>query len=116
MATPRKRTPAKPKTRTLLVEQADGRRFKITIPATAKVTYGHLHPGVKGGGFGDEGAVLRIYEGTNQTAMFRRVFSFRDLGYEYEAEQVVEEVAGSAVVDDGIVTKRAHQESRRSSF
>lgn len=93
--------PAAPKTRTLLIERRSTGRMKITIPETAKVTYGTLHPGAKA--YPQEGAdaVLRIYEGTKQTAMFRNVIEFRDLTYEVEVERKVVEGAETVEFVEG---------------
>ena len=105
MPTPRTTTP-KNRTLEVLLVRPD-RKIRITIPAVAKVTYGSLHPGVKGGFGGDaEGsAVLRIYEGTKQTAMFRNVKEFRDLAYTVEVEQVFTDVSAEAVQVDGRVVR-----------
>lgn len=75
-------TVSKPETRTLFVEQKH-RKFRITIPYTAKVTFGALHPGTnKYGqiGYSDSGNVLRIYlNQTQQIAAFPNVVTFFDL-------------------------------------
>lgn len=57
-----------------------GAKKRVTIPASWRVTYGPLTPGVKGGAYGDgEGAVLRMYENKDkQRAMFRKVVEFFD--------------------------------------
>ncbi len=56
-----------------------GETLRITVPSTWKVTYGMIHPGMKGG-YGDEGYVLRFYEAENkQRAIFQHVESFRDV-------------------------------------
>jgi hypothetical protein len=96
---------AKSATRTLLIERGKG-RLKLTIPATAKVTYGLLHPGTRDGGYGREGNVLRIYEGTKQTAMFNGVTEFRDLGYEAEVEKITALSEGKRVEVAGELDQR----------
>lgn len=65
-------------TRTLLVDQG-AEKFKITIPADWKVTFGKPLGGRGFDSAGDE-RELRLYEsGTQQRACFTRVKSFRDL-------------------------------------
>lgn len=84
MATARRT--AAPKTRTLLVFDQNG-RFKITIPATAKVTFG----GFNQGKYPDGTAALRIYvNATQQLACFRGVTGFFDVDLPIEREVVTE--------------------------
>lgn len=73
--------------RTLLIELTNGDSLRIVIPAKCKVTYGALH-GSDVGRYGNEGNVLRIYEGANQTAVFRQVTAFRDTAYPLERKRV----------------------------
>lgn len=101
---------AAPKTRTLLITRGAQNRYngpdapvgrlRLTIPATAKVTFGMMQPGVKGGhGIGD-GSTLRIYEGTKQTAVFQNVVEFRDEAYPVQVEEIeVIESADATIVD-----------------
>lgn len=66
--------------------------FKITIPATAKVTLSAgVNPAANSRGFVDtsNGPCLRIYEGTKQTACFVGIVEFRDVAYDY-LEKIVE--------------------------
>jgi hypothetical protein len=72
------KTPAATQTRTLYVEDKKG-AFKITIPATSKVTFGKLHGNTDKANYGD-GNCLRIYEAENrQLAVFTNVIMFRDV-------------------------------------
>ena len=80
-----------PETRTLLVHTSKFNAFRLTIPASARVTYGDLHPGSKEYRDRSNGNVLRVYEGQNQTAVFQNVFAFRDMAYPYEEQVVVVE-------------------------
>jgi hypothetical protein len=69
-------------TRTLLVEDKNG-KFKVTIPAGAKVTFGALHG--SSDKFHQSGNVLRIYETKErQIAVFTNVIAFRDLALPIE--------------------------------
>lgn len=83
--------------RELLIRKSSGQHYYLTIPNTATITYGNLHPGGKSGyhhSNNDDKYVLRIYEGTGaskrQTAVFRGVDEFRDLAYNMEKAYPVE--------------------------
>ena len=97
---------AKPTTtRTLLIECSDHRKRKLTIPATAKVTYGALQPGRMQGHDGSN--FLRVYEGTKQTLCMGGVRSFMDLSYGLEVEKIVTRTKDYDEVRDGhTVTKQ----------
>lgn len=123
---PRKTTSPSSKTRTLLITRGAQNRFggpdapsgrvKITIPATAKVTFGMMQPGVKGGhGVGD-GSTLRIYEGTKQTAVFQNVVEFRDEAYPLEVEVIEESSEHDATVVDGKTVKASSDRRRTGVF
>lgn len=74
-------------TRTLLVVDAQG-KFKITIPADYKVTFGGFN---QGGKYPDGTAALRIYEAENkQRACFKGVFAFFDTSLPIEREVIQE--------------------------
>jgi hypothetical protein len=76
--------------RLIHIKKSDGVCMTISIPSTAVITYGNLHPGSKGvtyhHGSNDDKYVLRIYEGTGvskrQTAVFRGVDQFVDGAYD----------------------------------
>lgn len=87
-------------TRTLLVEEQNGKKFKITIPADYKVTFGSSN-GNRGMTGAYEGNQLRIYEAeSKQRACFVGVKSFRDLSLEL-TRLVVSEDGSSTWSDDG---------------
>lgn len=72
---------------TYLLEMRNGDKKKISIPAHWKLTFGPLCPGSKDGGLNSTGATaLRLYDGTNQKAVFTGVESFRDLSIGIEVE------------------------------
>ena len=76
---------------TYIIEHDNGRRSRITVPATWKVTFG---PAVKGFNAGDGHnrrvpMALRFYESdTKQRAIFTDVKSFRDSSIKVEKEEV----------------------------
>lgn len=73
---------------TYLIEFKGGKRKRITVPATWKVTFGPLAPGGKNYN-GESKLCLRLYEtAERQRAVFTDVASFRDLGIHVE-ERVV---------------------------
>jgi hypothetical protein len=85
--------------RTMLVETRK-EKFKITIPADWKVTFGKP---MQGRGYEDENSrELRIYEAeTKQRACFTGVLSFRDLSI--PMLRLVTETNGSTIwADDGL--------------
>ena len=104
-----------PKVRTLIVERAGKGRLKITIPATAKVTYAAVNP-QRGYGGPDGGHVLRIYEGTKQTAVFHNVVEFRDVAYPIQVEQVEISDRSEATVVDGKRKRGLDAYSRNGAF
>lgn len=68
-------------TRTLLIEDGNGRWFKITIPVTCKVTYGPVAPGSQH----NVEKALRIYDTKDkQRACFVGIKGFRDLSLPLE--------------------------------
>lgn len=87
--------------RTLLVFKDSGKKFRITIPDDAMLTFGPFSPPSKndrGGGFDNPGravGTLRVYTGSkeNVLAVFAGVRGFRDMSIEYEEEVAVEEGA-----------------------
>jgi hypothetical protein len=98
MAVVKKATTGK---RTLLIEGHNG-KFRITIPADWKVTFGAFQ---QGGGnkydTGDRSAALRIYESESmQRACFRDVRSFRDLSIPLE-KLVIAKTGEESWEDDG---------------
>jgi hypothetical protein len=123
--TTRKRTTPARRERTLLIEQGvdyraggteGSRRFKLTIPAGAKVTYGTLHAGQGKGDYSSAGAVLRIYEGTTQTCMFRNVLTFQDTGYPMEVEVVEYTSDDDVTTVDGKTVVARHNNEREARF
>lgn len=75
--------------RTLLVQDRSG-VFKVTVPASWKVTFSAFMPG-HGGGPRDLGPSLRIYEGRDkQRACFTNVVAFRDLSMPMERARMVD--------------------------
>jgi hypothetical protein len=68
---------------TYLLTMKDGDLKKITIPSSWKLTFGCLFPGSKGIA-PSGGAALRVYDGTQQKAVFTDVESFRDMGIQIE--------------------------------
>lgn len=77
-----KRTPVAKPDRTFLVEKPDGKKFKLTVPAKYKVTFGPWAPPSNSGrGYrGDYRAegTLRIYDGNTILAAFSPVVGFHD--------------------------------------
>jgi hypothetical protein len=74
---------AKDETRTYILDLRDGNTRKITLPATAKLTFGQIVPYSSAKNGGSTAAVpiaLRIYEGSkdNLRAVMTDVVSFRD--------------------------------------
>ena len=70
---------------TYILEMKDGKRKKITVPSSWKVTFGLFAPGA----VGNAGkSALRFYEGSkeNQRAVFMEVESFRDMSVPLEEE------------------------------
>lgn len=86
--------------RTLLVEEANGKKFKITIPSDYKVTFGTAGGNrAAGGSWG--GNQLRIYEAeSKQRACFVGVQSFRDLSLDL-VRLVVSEDGSASWSNDG---------------
>lgn len=86
-------------TRVIEIERRD-ERLRVTIPASAKITYGKVNPGEK---YGDGLCALRIYEGSanNQRAIFLGVTSFRDTSYTLQRLAVAEEGSREWEKDDG---------------
>jgi ATP/maltotriose-dependent transcriptional regulator MalT len=77
---------AEPATRTLLVQDKNG-RFKLTIPADAKVTFSSVNPSSR-----DYDKALRIYQNEKQQlACFVNVQWFRDLSLIVEREVIEED-------------------------
>ena len=78
-------------TRTYLVEKAGGKRLRITVPETWKVTFAPVYMGEKS--FGSSKVMaLRFYESdTKQRAIFTEVTSFRDVSIPVEYEHVTTE-------------------------
>ena len=76
---------------TYLVEFANGRRQKITVPSDWKVTFGPAAVGVNKKGLGGREVplALRFYENdTQQRAIFTNVVYFRDTSIQIEEERV----------------------------
>lgn len=75
---------------TYLIELTNGKRKRVTVPASWKVTFGPIAPGSKGyENNGEKGLCLRLYENKDQQrAVFTKVASFRDMGIHVE-ERVV---------------------------
>lgn len=98
--------------RTLLVE-CRGEKFKITIPADWKVTFGKAMQG-RGYESDPDGRELRIYEcETKQRACFTGVRSFRDLSIPV-VRLVVSESGENFWEDDGDGTHTSTRKVRRS--
>lgn len=67
--------------RKVLLEPVKGSNFIIEIPADARLTFGQVHPGGKGG-YADasNGYYLRVYTTlSNQIAAYNGIVRFRDL-------------------------------------
>jgi hypothetical protein len=78
---------------TYLIEKENGKRMKITVPETWKVTFGPAVKGfdrkLSGGPSYKVPMALRFYESeTKQRAIFTDVVSFRDLSIPVEVEEV----------------------------
>lgn len=78
--------------KTYLIEFENGKRKRITVPESWKVTFGPAVAGVNKPGRGYQHEMpmaLRFYESTDkQRAIFTDVTSFRDLSIEIEEEVV----------------------------
>jgi len=89
---------------TYLIEKENGKRFKITVPASWKVTFG---PATKGGDRRTTPSnlkmpmALRFYENdVKQRAIFTDVVNFRDVSIPVEEEKVdMQEKDGFTEVD-----------------
>lgn len=85
-----------PEFKTYLLTMEDGKRKKVTVPASWKVTFGPLVPGGKDTNYNSRGALsLRFWEGKDlQRAVFTGVASFRDqsIGIEEEIIRSEEQV------------------------
>lgn len=98
--------------RTLLVE-CRGEKFKITIPADWKVTFGKAMQG-RGYESDPDGRELRIYEcETKQRACFTGVRSFRDLSIQV-VRLVVSESGAQSWESDGDGGSSSTRKVRRS--
>lgn len=104
--------------RTILVT-ARSKKFQITIPDEAVLTFGPWSPPVKNKPWReDESAgTLRVYtdaKKTDQLAMFSGVESFRDTSIEYMEEVLVQKGATVWESDEkGYVTEDKRQGSRQ---
>jgi ATP/maltotriose-dependent transcriptional regulator MalT len=92
------------------VKDKDG-RFKLTIPADAKVTFSSVNPSSR-----DYDKALRIYiNEKQQLACFVNVQWFRDLSLTVEREVVSESGESSWSTDDGVVESKKRV-SRKVAF
>jgi hypothetical protein len=91
-------------TKTLEVQQENGKPFRLTVPKASRVTFGPWSPPSKDGAYDRQGraltGTLRVYApgpktSDNVLAVFSGVTGFRDLSIDY-SEQVAVEV-GSIV-------------------
>lgn len=76
---------------TYIIEFANDKKQKITVPTKWIVTFGPAAAGVNKKTSGYSGNVplaLRFYEGKNQRAIFTDVVSFRDMSIQIEEERV----------------------------
>jgi hypothetical protein len=92
-----------PEMTTYLIEFKNGKRQKITVPSSWKVTFG---PAVAGANKADDRGrtipmAIRFYESENkQRAIFTDVASFRDTSIEIVEEQInIQEKQGFVEVD-----------------
>lgn len=91
-----------------------GETLRLTVPNTWKVTYGMVHPGMKGG-YGDAGYVLRFYEAENkQRAIFQHVESFRDVSLPLvkQVTTTLEQKAAEYDTDGNLVSEAVIKKDR----
>jgi hypothetical protein len=87
-------------TRNLLVTRTNGKKFRISVPEDAKVTFGPWSPpGDKTRAYNEKSmaGTLRVYENASTKASilgcFSDVVSFREECLDYEEEVITQEVA-----------------------
>lgn len=110
--------------RRLLVEKDDGKKFRITLPEGAKVTFGPWSPPSGEGRYVERtgaalSGTLRVYEssksGASVLAVFSHIKTYRDEALDYEEELIREE--GRAIwKSDKAGYKVKESVSRSSSF
>lgn len=84
-------------TKTYEVVTTDRHRYRFTVPATFRITYGAIVPGAKGG-FG-----IRVWESTDkQRLVMAEVASFRDLSIPMEIEAARSFGQDDWYADDGL--------------
>lgn len=98
--------------RTYLIEFENGKKKKITVPDTWKVTFG---PAVVGGGENRTGSqrykmpmAIRFYESDKQQrAIFTNVLNFRDMSIDVQEERVITQMKDGFMEVDGSRKKMA---------
>lgn len=98
---PAKKSTPQPVTRELEITQSGGRYgesrvVRLTVPGRCTITYSPVNMRT---GEGHEGCVLRVYDGKNQTALFREVTAFRDTAYPMKVQVVTKHRKGESYVD-----------------
>lgn len=93
-------------------------RYRVTVPASYKVTFGPVAVGgkLRGGGYGEPGGsmALRIYESdTKQRAVFVGVRSFRDLSIPLMREHVQVEGSTEWVAAENLSTSNSKRVTKR---
>ncbi len=82
-------------------------RFKITVPAGSRLTYGPISPAHGGSHY------LRFYKGQSQFAVFDNVVSFHDVSLKIVHEEISERAETVATTSKGKKSSRATQQQTR---
>lgn len=93
--------------------------FKITVPNSAKITFGPFSPPRKGQShpYHEQqlAGTIRIYEGKNVVAVFTHVTGYRDLSLEY-VEQVAKEEGSIIWKSDNNGYIREEKQARKQEW
>jgi hypothetical protein len=105
--------------RTYILDLDNGKRRKVTVPASWKVTFGPAAVGLDKASSGNRLKVpmaLRFYENKeNQRAIFTDVISFRDSSIQIEEEVINTQVKQGFMEVDG-ARKAVHYEARTKEW